>query len=149
MVKSKILIFILLLTLSCQHKDRDKKLIKDFAGSLSDPTVSTREILLKYMEIDRVASDKSAVIDSVLTLQIEALRVFMENCQESYPVYNYEAAERNGLDGFFEIFGDDLKNVYFLECKSGRLIPFKISDHHKILSFSTIRKGDRRYFLEY
>jgi len=148
-MKSKILIFILLCTMSCQDKDQHKKLIGEFAASLSNDNMPTREIISKYMKLNEMPLDKKKLVDSILSLQVNALRDFAGSCQKPYEIYTYEEARHKNLSGFFEIQSDDLKNVYFLECKSDELLPFKISEDHKIISFSTMSKGNMRYFLKY
>lgn len=151
-IKAGILILSMAILTNCKNNDKGKTFIDSFIQNVvnakgdcsivkMDSYINTR----KYTKVQKNGAKE------MYCLQIASL---YKQLKPSYTINDivpyYEAMKKN-LPGFYEINGENFKNVYFLKLNDNKLIPFKLNrSNDKIISMSAMNKGgDMRYLLEY
>lgn len=132
----------MLLAISCKDDDA-KTLIKNFTEAICNDKLTYDEVINNFLKSD---VDKTDFLINHLSLAREELRT-REIKMEKIEIVNYEGGIKNRKMDPIETSNEKKSNVYFVIYNGEFLMPILI-EKNRILSFSTMNKGGRRYFLE-
>jgi len=137
--------FILIVCLvACQSQTRLESeklnLISDFMESARDEKIPNDYIIQKFLPVD--TARKMREIENTILNEVRS-ELNRDNVRLKYVSY---AKAEDKITRTFEVSDLELDNLYFVLNNDSLFVPVLVSNG-RIISFSSLRKGDRRYLL--
>ena len=115
-------------------------LISDFMESIRDEKIPNNRIIQKFLPVD--TTKKMQELENTLLNEMRR-ELNKDNIRLKYVSY---AKAEDEITKTFEVSDLELSNLFFVQKNDSLFIPILISNG-RIISFSSLKKGDRRYLL--
>ena len=135
------LIFSVFAFAACKAQNNNSALVKSFIQDLANDQIGYESIIKKHLCVDNTEQQEKKIM--LVTSQLRSLR--LEFRGNSYMIENYQ--KLSAKDQNIQIEEKEKQNIYRLESK-GKIICFIWVKDGKVVAFSTMRKGNMRFFLK-